>query len=119
MKMLIYGVVFISFLGFLSACGAGDDAAEKENAPTEEEAANEQEQTADAGDGDDLYQQSCSQCHGGDLVSGGAPDLNKIGSKFSKDDILGIIENGKGNMPAGLLTGNDAEAVASWLAEKK
>jgi biotin synthase-like enzyme len=38
---------------------------------------------------------------------------------ISKEEILDIIENGKGGMPAGILKGEDAEAVASWLADKK
>ena len=90
----------------------------QDTTPTEEQA-DEQEQTADAGDGDALFQQSCSSCHGGDLVSGGAPDLDKIGSKYSKDEIEEIIVNGKGGMPGGILTGEDANAVASWLSDKK
>ncbi|MEH7253254.1 cytochrome c, partial [Neobacillus niacini] len=62
---------------------------------------------------------SCSSCHGGDLVSGGAPDLDMIGTKYSKDEIEEIILNGKGGMPGGILKGEDADAVASWLADKK
>ncbi len=117
MKKLLYSIVCVAFLGFLTACGGGDEETEQETTPTEEQAGEEQEQTADAGEA--LYQQSCSSCHGGDLKSGGAPDLDKIGSQYSKDEILGIIENGKGGMPAGILKGEDADAVASWLAEKK
>jgi mono/diheme cytochrome c family protein len=123
-KKLLYSVFCVACISFLSACGGGDDEAEPENAPTEDQAADEQTTeeetpTADAGEADALFQQSCASCHGGDLKSGGAPDLNVIGSKYSKDEILGIIKNGKGNMPGGLLTGEDAEAVASWLAGKK
>ncbi|MEH7013203.1 cytochrome c [Neobacillus niacini] len=114
MKKLLYGIVCVAFLGFLTACGGGDDETEQDTTPTEEQTT---EETADAGD--ELFQQSCASCHGGDLKSGGAPDLDKIGAKYSKDEILGIIENGKGGMPAGVLKGEDADAVASWLAEKK
>lgn len=117
MKKLFYGVVCVAFLGFLTACGGGNDETEQDTTPTEEQTTDEQ--TADVGDGDAIFQQSCSSCHGSDLKSGGAPDLDKIGSKYSKDEILGIIHNGKGGMPAGILEGEDADAVASWLAEKK
>lgn len=117
MRKLLYSVVCVAFIGFLTACGGGNDETEKDNTTTEEQAGNEQ--TADAGDGDALFQQSCSSCHGADLKSGGAPDLDKIGSKYSKDEILGIIENGRGGMPGGILEGEDAAAVASWLSEKK
>jgi mono/diheme cytochrome c family protein len=121
MKKLLYVAVCLAFLGFLTSCGGGDEEAEPDKAPTEEQTTDEQAPTTetDAGVAEIKYQQSCSSCHGGDLVSGGAPDLNAIGTKYSKDDILGIIKNGKGNMPGGLLTGEDADAVASWLAEKK
>jgi mono/diheme cytochrome c family protein len=119
MKKLLYSLICVVFIGFLTACGGGDDETEQDTTPTEEQTGDEQEQTADAGNGEALFQQSCSSCHGGDLKSGGAPDLDKIGSQYSKDEILDIIENGKGGMPAGLLKGDDAAAVASWLAEKK
>jgi hypothetical protein len=49
--------------------------------------------------------------------------IPKLNIQFTtKDEILGIIENGKGNMPGELLTEEEeveVEAVASWLAEKK
>jgi mono/diheme cytochrome c family protein len=118
-KKWLYGIICVAFLGFITACGGGDDETKQDTTPTEEQGNDEQKQTADAGDGDALFQQSCASCHGGDLVSGGAPDLDKIGSKYSKDEIEDIILNGKGGMPAGMLKGEDADAVASWLAEKK
>ena len=119
LKKLFYILICIAFLGFLSSCGGGDDEAVPEKTHTEEQTTDEQGPTTDVGEAEIKYQQSCSKCHGGDLVSGGAPDLNAIGTKYSKDELLGIIKNGKGNMPGGLLTGEDAEAVASWLTEKK
>lgn len=121
MKKWLYGIVCVAFIGFLTACGGGDDdQAGKDNTPAEQEETNEDKQdTATADGGEALYQQSCSQCHGGDLVSGGAPDLNKIGSKYKPEEIQDIIANGKGNMPGGILKGEDAEAVASWLSGKK
>ena len=47
------------------------------------------------------------------------PNLTKVGSKYSKDDILGILKNGKGQMPANVVTGDDANTIAEWLAAKK
>lgn len=137
MKKLLYGLLCFAFLGFLTACGGGDDKADQ-NTGTVEEQANEQtndqagdEDTAegqtadettpavDAGEAEAKFQQSCSACHGADLISGTAPDLNAIGSKYTKEEILAIIEKGQGAMPGGLLKGEDAEGVAAWLAEKK
>ncbi|MEH7180496.1 cytochrome c551 [Neobacillus vireti] len=119
MKKWLYGIICVAFLGLITACGGGNDETKEDTNNTQEQTTDEQEQTADAGDGDALFQQSCSSCHGGDLVSGGAPDLDKIGSKYSKDEIEQIILKGQGGMPGGLLKGEDADAVASWLAEKK
>ncbi len=146
MKKILLSIVCIAFIGILTACGGAEEEVTEENTPTPaeeqatdeqgteeqtdqetapntqadgEQATEDQGQTADAGAADALYQQSCAQCHGADLISGGAPDLNAIGSKYSHDQILEIIQNGQGNMPGGLLSGEDAEAVASWLTEKK
>lgn len=89
----------------LAACG-GSDGGGKES--------------ASGGDPEKMYQQKCSGCHGTDLKGGAGPDLTKVGSALSKDEIKDIIENGKGGgMPKGLYKGDDAEKVAAWLAEKK
>ncbi|WP_042354015.1 cytochrome c551 [Bacillus rubiinfantis] len=88
----------------LAACGGGDDGGKD---------------TASAG-GEKIYDQKCSSCHGGDLKGGMGPALDKIGAKYSKDEILGIIEKGtSGGMPANVVKGDDADQVAEWLAEKK
>lgn len=69
--------------------------------------------------GETLFAQSCASCHGQDLRSGYAPDLSEIGAKYSAEEIQDIIENGKGQMPPGILKGDEARAVAEWLAEQK
>ena len=133
MKKLFYGLLFLALFGFLTACGGADDDAGQDTGATEEQtdnqvgdegtadgqAADETTPTADAGEAEAKFQQSCSSCHGADLVSGTAPDLNVIGAKLSKEEILTIIEKGQNTMPGGMLKGQDAENVAAWLAEKK
>ncbi|GLY09290.1 cytochrome c551 [Bacillus badius] len=94
----------------LAACGGGDDNAGKDNDGGKE--------TASA-DGEQVYKQSCMSCHGEKLEGQVGPALDKIGSKYSKDEILNIVENGKGQMPPNVVKGDDAEAVAEWLATKK
>ncbi|WEG14248.1 cytochrome c [Pullulanibacillus sp. KACC 23026] len=68
---------------------------------------------------DKIFQQNCSSCHGDQLQGGIGPNLQKIGSKLSKDQILTQIKNGGGAMPANVIQGKDAEAVATWLSKKK
>ncbi|MCM3763404.1 cytochrome c551 [Neobacillus niacini] len=89
----------------LAACGGGGD--DKGGGDT-----------ADAG-GQKIYDQKCSSCHGGDLKGAVGPNLTQIGSKYSKDEILNIIHNGQGGMPPNVVTGDDADQVAEWLAAKK
>lgn len=89
----------------LAACGGGDD--------------DKGTDTASDDAGAKIFDQKCSGCHGGDLTGGMGPNLTKVGSKYSKDEILDIIKNGKGQMPANVVTGDDANNVADWLAAKK
>lgn len=87
----------------LAACGGGDEGGGD---------------TAGA-DPEKLYNQKCSSCHGGDLEGGAGPKLSDVGTRLSQEDIEKIIAEGRGAMPKGLLEGDDASAVAEWLAGKK
>lgn len=101
----------------LSACGGGGD----EAAPAENNGDGGGGDTATATDGDaaKLYAQKCSSCHGQNLEGGVGPDLTAVGGRLSAEEIAGIIENGQGAMPKGLLSGEEAQQVADWLAAKK
>ncbi|KYG92270.1 cytochrome c [Metasolibacillus sp. FSL H7-0170] len=54
----------------------------------------------------------CIGCHGGDLTGGMGPNLHGIA--LSKEEIVDILTNGKGAMPAGTAKGNE-EAVAEYI----
>jgi cytochrome c551 len=97
----------------LAACGGGDKDTTKD---TTKDTGTE---TASSDAAAKIFDQKCSGCHGGDLTGGMGPNLTKVGSKYSKDDILGILKNGKGQMPANVVTGDDANTIAEWLAAKK
>lgn len=89
----------------LAACGGGDD---------------EGGETAQGGDAEKIYSQKCSSCHGDNLQGGMGPELAKVGASKSKDEIADIIKNGtQGGMPANLISGDDLDTVADWLAAKK
>lgn len=101
----LFTILIISFIVLvLSACNGNENAS---NGPTSDL------------NGQQIYGQSCSSCHGGDLRSGYAPDLDQIGKKYSAEEIQDIIENGIGSMPKGIVKGEDAEKVADWLATQK
>lgn len=88
----------------LAACGGGGDEAGGDKA---------------GADPEKLYNQKCSSCHGGNLEGSVGPKLSDVGSRLSQEDIEKVIANGQGSMPKGLLEGDDASAVAEWLANKK
>ncbi|MGG0669455.1 cytochrome c551 [Sporosarcina koreensis] len=106
MKNKLVAVMFGAAL-VLGACGGGND--------------NAGEGDTAAVDADKVFQNSCASCHGGNLEGrGSAPALANIGSELSESEIHDIIENGTSNgMPGGLIQGEDLDAVAKWLAEKK
>ncbi|OCT12685.1 menaquinol-cytochrome C reductase [Paenibacillus pectinilyticus] len=72
---------------------------------------------------------TCLACHGAQLKgmpASGVPALLGVGDTHTKDDILGIIKNGKGNMPAMYkpnidkgLTDADIDQLADWLSKQK
>lgn len=66
-----------------------------------------------------VTKQKCISCHGNDLSGAVGPDLTKIGATLSEDQIKDVLKNGKGSMPAGLVSGAELDAVAKWLSEKK
>lgn len=77
-------------------------------------------ETTSVSDAEALVNKSCINCHGANLEGrGNAPALDDVGSRLDKAEILDAIENGRPGMPKGLYTGEDAEMIAEWLAEKK
>jgi len=77
---------------------------------------------------DEIYtkQQGCVACHGANMEGGTGPALWDIGSKYNKEEILTLINEGgagKGQlMPAGGMfqgTEEEKEALAEYLASLK
>lgn len=65
------------------------------------------------------YQNSCATCHGIDKkgnTQSGYPDLTDISSRTSKEELLSLIETGKGMMPGFThLPDEQREAIVSYL----
>lgn len=90
----------------LTACGGGNG---DKNA----------DEGASVNDAEAIVNKSCISCHGENLEGRNGPALDKIGATLDKEEILDVIENGRGAMPAGLIEGDEAVKVAEWLSEKK
>jgi len=70
-----------------------------------------------------IQEAQCIACHGAELEGNSmAPTLRGIGDQLSKEEIAGIITNGKGDgMPAhkDILTPEQIDQIAGWLALQK
>jgi cytochrome c551 len=68
-----------------------------------------------------VFKANCVSCHGANLEGMVGPNLQKVGGKYSKDQIVAIITNGRGGMPSfkAKLSNDEINAVAAWLANKK
>ncbi|ATH93423.1 cytochrome C' [Bacillus glycinifermentans] len=100
--------LFLAVSFVLAACGGNNESKDK----------NTSGQTT-ANDGEEIYQQNCTGCHGKDLAGGSAPGLKEVGGKLKESEIKDIVVNGRGGMPGGLVKEDQAEAVAKWLSQKK
>lgn len=91
------------------------------NSDAEEKARGGIELTAEQTNGRQLFNERCSTCHtlaASNAVGMVGPDLDKL--RPPAELTVNAIEDGRargqGQMPAGLLSGQDAEAVASYVA---
>lgn len=108
MKKLLLAFVTGGMLLTVAACGSDNNAGKKDSGGP-----------VSASAGEKLYKQSCASCHGGQLEGVVGPALENVGAKYSEEEIENIIHEGRGQMPAGVVEGNEAKSVAKWLATKK
>jgi mono/diheme cytochrome c family protein len=107
--------------GFLLLAVAVPAAVMIANADADNEARGGVDLTAAQVEGRQLSVENCSTCHGlaaSSAVGATGPDLDRM--RPSEELVLNAIEEGRargmGQMPADLVTGADAEAVASYVA---
>ena len=108
----IIAIVGIFAVVILSSIGVNQRA----DIQNPEEAGGEVEESMDP---EEIFANSCSSCHGGDLTGGVGPDLTSVGGKLSEDDIQSIIMDGADGMPPALVPAEQAAEIAKWLGEMK
>ena len=96
----------------LAACGYAEETDTDTTNTTPESSESNDSATSDVSEGEKVVNASCIGCHGGDLSGAMGPDLTNI--SLSKEEIINILENGKGSMPPGTAAGEE-EAVADYL----
>lgn len=126
MKKWIFILLFVLAI-VLSACSENSKKSESDNvdkAPVESKDTNSDSaegNKVDTEKAEEVFQNNCALCHGSDLTGGAGPNLTEVGSRYSKEEITEIINNGKNNgrMPAEVVTGDNVDLIASWLAQRK
>ncbi|HEU5140987.1 MAG TPA: cytochrome c [Bacillales bacterium] len=101
---MILGVVLMFIISFYGASQLGQPEAKSGTANAKPK---------------EIFLSNCASCHGQNLEGGFGPPLAHIGGKLSKEQILEQIKKGGGKMPAGIIKGEAAEKVATWLSKKK
>jgi len=108
-------------LNAYSQIGEYNEEVKAYNSAYEAKWANPDEETL-LGMGEGTYLVQCAPCHGisGDGISGKAQGFDK---RMTEAQVLHVINNGQdalkypmGAMPAGMASGDDATAIAKWIA---
>jgi mono/diheme cytochrome c family protein len=115
-SILCAAALVLGALGCGGDNGSGETSAE-ETRPTETEAAPEQPLSAEEQRGRELFVDNCGTCH--TLEAAGTdgsigPNLDE--AQVDEQAVLDTIAEGPGQMPSNLVTGEDARAVAKFVA---
>jgi len=103
----------IAFVLLLTACG-GAPAGNMPNKNNNSESVEGSEAVA-------LYKKRCISCHGTELQGRAGPNLQKVGAKFTEEQIIDIVATGRKGMPKfeNRLSTEEIQSLAAWLAEHK
>ncbi|GAK05031.1 hypothetical protein JCM19037_3495 [Geomicrobium sp. JCM 19037] len=120
MKKLLITMGALAFI--LGGCNEGAGDVQEPVGDTFEDSggSSASDDSGDSGDGESVdleqgasvYEASCLSCHGDDMQGmNSTPGIEGIAA----DDVLAAIDEGPGSMPPGLVSGEDAEAVAAYV----
>ncbi|WML58851.1 cytochrome c [Neobacillus sp. PS2-9] len=74
--------------------------------------------SSSAKDGETIYKENCSACHGDQLKGAVGPPVVNMKGKHSEEEVLKIISEGTPKMPGNLLGDVESKIVTKWLMEK-
>ncbi|WP_027965393.1 c-type cytochrome [Halalkalibacillus halophilus] len=102
-KKLLLAIIGLILIVALAACG-GDDEGSGDG------------DSGETAQGEELFQQNCAQCHGGDLEGAAGPSLENVGATYEQDGIVQIIQEGTGAMaPIDDVNEEEANEIAEWV----
>jgi Cytochrome c, mono- and diheme variants len=102
----------------LTACGGGGGAGGARQEAGSGAGQAGAEGAVQAGDeGERLYMNRCMACHGGELEGGFGPELRNAGERMGREELIAVIRDGKGAMPAfkDRLTDEEIAAIVDWI----
>jgi mono/diheme cytochrome c family protein len=68
----------------------------------------------DAARGELVFEENCASCHGETGSGGVGPQL--AGSGLDAAEVAAVVEQGRGVMPAGIVSGQEQADVAAYVA---
>ena len=83
--------------------------------PFEPEAPSGAPAAGDAERGALVFEDNCACCHGSGGV-GGSPGPRLVDSGLDAAAVAAVVEQGRGVMPAGIVSGGDQDDVAAYVA---
>ena len=117
--LLTFLLVLVAALA-LAGCGGSDDSGgDSGDSDITSESSGDDGGSDDGGDGDgkSLFVETCGGCHTlADAGTTGAVGPNLDDAKPDEAKVAGMIASGGGAMPPGLLDGDEADAVAAYVA---
>ena len=69
----------------------------------------------DAAAGERVFEERCASCHGAGGV-GGSPGPRLVDSGLDAAAVVAVVGQGRGAMPAGIVSGSDRDDVAAYVA---
>jgi cytochrome c551 len=117
---VVVGMAIATALALLAGCGGDDEETTATAAQETTATATTATETTTAGgaSGMQLFVSTCGGCHTlGPAGTNGTIGPNLDEHSPDEEEVLEFIENGGGEMPANLLQGAEAEAVAEYVAE--
>ncbi|MFC4798942.1 c-type cytochrome [Neobacillus sp. GCM10023253] len=116
--LIALAILVIGIGGFFVLSNVQDQKEEAQETPAKNEG-QEGKGTISKVDGESIYKNTCAGCHGDQYQGGVGPSLKGVGSRLSDKEIEDIIQHGRGGMPSGLVSKEDAPAMAAWLKTLK
>jgi cytochrome c551 len=109
-RAITISLLVLGTLGLMAGCGGNDSDSKSGGGGSGKTEAQAKE----------LFVQKCGICH--ELEAAGTngsqgPPLDALGDALTVDSVRDQIENGGGSMPANLLEGDEADAVAEYVVD--